>query len=110
MNIETITLSWSSILPVMYEIRLLALIVGVALFGHAVCMAGFLPQNTPITFGVIVAMMAGSGLGLILGSYSGNLSLMLISSLATAASVTMMALWLWHKGLHVSKFILQLHE
>lgn len=110
MNIDTVMVTWSSILPVMFEIRLLALIIGIALLSHAFCMAGFVPENTPWTLASIIGLMAGSGIGLILGAFSGNLSLLLISALATSASLTMMALWLWHKGMHVSKFIIQLNQ
>jgi len=33
---------------------------------------------------------------------------MLISALVSSATMITMALWLWNKGMHVSKFILQL--
>lgn len=100
-----ILIDWSAMLPLLWEVRLLAFIVGIAMFIHSVCMAGFAPEKTPWSIAFVIGFSAASGLALIMGSVAGNFALIMLASLVSSACLTTMALWLWHRGLHVSKFI-----
>jgi hypothetical protein len=102
-----IVMGWDAILPVILELRLLAFIVGFALIVHSYCMAGFMHQKSTWTATALVAANAGASMFLILGAIIGSPSFLLVASLATCASLTTMALWLWYHGMHVSEFLLQ---
>lgn len=104
---NTIVVGWDAIIPVMFELRLIAFFVGFALAIHSYCMAGFMHPKSTWTATALVASNAGSGVFLMIGAIVGNPAVLLISSLVTCTSLTTMALWLWYRGMHVSEFLLQ---
>lgn len=100
-----IVIDWTDLLPMLWELRLMAFIIGTAMFTHAVCMAGFMPKESPWSIAVLVALSAGGSVGLIVGGASGNFSMMLLSALVSSAVQTTMSLWLWYHDMHVSKIV-----
>ena len=108
MNITSIYADWAVVIPIMFELRALALITGFALFIHSICMAGYMHEKSPWSIALIVAFNAAAGLALFLAGLVGDAPFMLISALVSSMTMITMALWLWNKGMHVSKFILQL--
>ena len=100
-----ILIDWSTLFPILWEVRLLAFAVGIAMFIHSACMAGFMPQNSPWSISLIVAFSAAAGMGMIVGGIAGSFPMILLASLVSSATLTTMALWLWSHGMHVSKFI-----
>jgi len=108
MNITNVYADWSAIIPVMLELRILALVSGFALFIHAICMAGYMHEKSPWSIALIVALNAASGMALFMGGLIGDAPFMMVSALVSSTTMITMGLWLWNKGMHVSEFILQL--
>ena len=110
MNITSVYADWSVIIPIILELRVLALVAGFALFIHSICMAGYMHEKSPWSIALLVSLNAASGLALFMGGLVGDAPFMLISALVSSATMITMALWLWNKGMHVSKFILQMQN
>jgi len=108
MNITSIYADWSVVIPIMFELRILALVAGFAQFIHAICMGGFMHEKSPWSVALIVGFNVAAGLALFLAGLVGDAPFMMISALVSSVTMITMALWLWNKGMHVSKFILQL--
>jgi hypothetical protein len=69
--------------PFIFEVRLMALAIGAGLLVHTFCMAGFLPpKKTPWSIITLLAILAGSSCGMIVGSVAGDIPLIFICSLS----------------------------
>lgn len=105
MNIHEISASLDILIPWMFMLRLLAFTIGLGMFIHVICMAGFLSPKTPWSFTVLIALVGAAGCGMMLGSVVGDFTLFALSSIMGAGGLIGSSLWLWHQGFHVSKFI-----
>lgn len=100
-------LDFYPLLPNIPIVRLLALIVGAAVFVHMICMANFMPKNAPALLVAQVSVGAAAGVGLFLGGITGSADLLVLCALASSACSVSIMLWLWWHGMHVSSFVIQ---
>lgn len=105
MNIHDISVGMDALLPALFEVRLLALIVGSFIVVHFFCMSGFMHPKSSWTSIAIVASNAGSGAGLIIGALIGSVEFLMVAGIVSATALTTLQMWLWWRGMHISEFL-----
>lgn len=85
--------------------RFCAFFIGIGLFFHFLQMANFAHTKSPWCFGIALASVAFSSIGLAVSALVGNMPYMWNFGLGSAGSVLGLWLMLWYKGLHVNEFL-----
>lgn len=105
-ELNSIGLALADLLPHLFYIRAIALVIGFTILVHAFCMAGFVPPDkTPWDVAIPLALTGGAAAGMIFGALAGSIEAMFYSSLAATVCWGSMALVLWLRGFHVSKYL-----
>ena len=100
-------IEWIDLIPLFFYIRVLIGALGFYWLVDTAFMVGFVDgPKTKHCFKFMAMWLSASAMGLILFSWMNEPLWMFISLVSTVFALSLMRLWTWIKGLHLSKFVM----
>jgi hypothetical protein len=100
MNEVNIIFDWRILLPFAFEIRAIALAIGITAWFHFHNMATVGPAKASMLFACLIGAIVGSSVALIIGGIFGSYEMIMYASLVDVCFIVFTWLYLWHYGMH----------
>jgi hypothetical protein len=105
MNEVNIIFDWRILLPFAFEIRAVALAIGITAWFHFHNMATCAPAKSSMLVAFLIPIICGCSIALIIGGIFGNYELIMYSSLVAVCFIIFLWLYLWQNGMHVNEVL-----
>lgn len=105
MNEVNIIFDWRILLPFAFEIRAVALAIGITAWFHFHNMATCAPSKASMMFAFLIGIILGCSVALVIGGISGSYEMIMYASIVDVCFIVFLWLYLWHNGMHVNEVL-----